>query len=75
MYLKDFEIRWSDVDANRHLANSAYINFIITFIIIKGRILTIVKSWVHLKTRKLTGLTNEFLKSFSGEENRRVLES
>lgn len=27
MYLKDFEIRWSDVDANRHLANSAYINF------------------------------------------------
>jgi len=27
MYLKDFEIRWSDTDANRHLANSAYINF------------------------------------------------
>lgn len=27
MYLKEFEIRWSDVDANRHLANSAYINF------------------------------------------------
>ena len=27
MYLKQFEIRWSDVDANRHLANSAYINF------------------------------------------------
>jgi len=27
MYLKDFEIRWSDVDANRHLANSAYINY------------------------------------------------
>tara|TARA_R110002051_G_scaffold95735_3_gene165774 strand:+ start:21501 stop:21977 length:477 start_codon:yes stop_codon:yes gene_type:complete len=27
MYLKDFEIRWSDVDANRHLANSAYLNF------------------------------------------------
>ncbi len=27
MYLKDFEVRWSDVDANRHLANSAYINF------------------------------------------------
>ena len=27
MYFKDFEIRWSDVDANRHLANSAYINF------------------------------------------------
>ncbi len=27
MYLKEFEIRWSDVDANRHLANSAYINY------------------------------------------------
>ncbi|NKI26489.1 acyl-CoA thioesterase [Arenibacter sp. 6A1] len=27
MYLKDFEIRWSDVDANRHMANSAYLNF------------------------------------------------
>ena len=27
MYLKEFEIRWSDIDANRHLANSAYINF------------------------------------------------
>ncbi len=27
MFLKQFEIRWSDLDANRHLANSAYINF------------------------------------------------
>ncbi|WGK65963.1 acyl-CoA thioesterase [Croceiramulus getboli] len=27
MYTKLFEIRWSDLDANRHLANSAYINF------------------------------------------------
>ena len=27
MYSKKFEIRWSDIDANRHLANSAYINF------------------------------------------------
>lgn len=27
MYLKEFEVRWSDTDANRHLANSAYINF------------------------------------------------
>ena len=27
MYSKQFEIRWSDLDANRHLANSAYINF------------------------------------------------
>jgi len=27
MFIKDFEVRWSDVDANRHLANSAYINF------------------------------------------------
>ena len=27
MLLKEFEIRWSDLDANRHLANSAYINY------------------------------------------------
>ena len=27
MYTKSFEIRWSDLDANRHLANSAYQNF------------------------------------------------
>ncbi len=27
MYTKEFEIRWSDIDANRHLANSAFINF------------------------------------------------
>jgi acyl-CoA thioester hydrolase len=27
MFNKKFEIRWSDIDANRHLANSAYINF------------------------------------------------
>lgn len=27
MYKKQFEIRWSDVDANKHLANSAYTNF------------------------------------------------
>ena len=27
MYTKQFEIRWSDVDANGHLANSAYTNF------------------------------------------------
>lgn len=27
MYIKEFEVRWSDLDANRHLANSAYINF------------------------------------------------
>lgn len=27
MYIKKFEIRWSDLDANRHLANSAFVNF------------------------------------------------
>ena len=27
MYTKQFEVRWNDIDANRHLANSAYINF------------------------------------------------
>ncbi len=26
-YLKEFEIRWSDLDANRHLANASYINY------------------------------------------------
>jgi len=40
MYLKDFEIRWSDVDANRHLANAAYLNFMshsrMTFLIDLG---------------------------------------
>jgi len=27
MFFKEFEIRWSDLDANRHMANSAYFNF------------------------------------------------
>lgn len=27
MYKKNFEIRWSDIDANKHLANTAYINY------------------------------------------------
>ena len=27
MFFKEFDIRWSDLDANRHLANSAYINY------------------------------------------------
>jgi acyl-CoA thioester hydrolase len=27
MYSQSFEIRWSDLDANRHLANSSYQNF------------------------------------------------
>jgi acyl-CoA thioester hydrolase len=27
MFTKEFDIRWSDLDANRHLANSAFINF------------------------------------------------
>lgn len=27
MYIKDFEIRWNDIDANGHLANAAYINY------------------------------------------------
>lgn len=26
MFLKSFEVRWSDLDANSHLANSAYVN-------------------------------------------------
>ena len=27
MYTKKFEIRWNDLDANKHLGNSAYIEF------------------------------------------------
>lgn len=27
MYYKKFEVRWSDLDPNAHLANSAYLNF------------------------------------------------
>lgn len=27
LFKKDFDIRWSDLDANRHVANSAYQNF------------------------------------------------
>ncbi|MGB5237246.1 MAG: acyl-CoA thioesterase [Flavobacteriaceae bacterium] len=27
MYLKEFQIRWNDLDANRHLANSTYVNY------------------------------------------------
>lgn len=27
MFFKEIEIRWSDMDANRHLANSAYLDF------------------------------------------------
>ena len=27
MYTKEFEIRWNDLDANRHLANKAYVEF------------------------------------------------
>ena len=27
MYFKEFEIRWSDVDANMHLRNSAYVDY------------------------------------------------
>ena len=27
MFTKQFEVRWNDLDANRHLANSSYVNF------------------------------------------------
>lgn len=27
MYLKDFEIRWNDLDANQHLGNSTYVEY------------------------------------------------
>ena len=28
MYTKTFEIRWSDMDANQHLGNSTYIDYL-----------------------------------------------
>jgi acyl-CoA thioester hydrolase len=134
MYLKDFEIRWSDVDANRHLANSAYLNFMshtrMSFLMeigfnhktlaaheigpvvfyehvyyfkeaFPGKPIKVsmevmgmsedgkffefhhnfydhkgvnfahcemLGSWVDLKTRKLTGLPDDFLKTFSNVE-------
>ncbi|WP_209401566.1 thioesterase family protein [Pseudozobellia sp. WGM2] len=134
MYLKEFEIRWSDVDANRHLANSAYLNFMShtrmaflfelgfdqktlaqneigpvvfyehmyyfkeafpgkpvqvsmeimgmsedakffefhhNFYNHKGENFAhceMMGAWMDLSTRKLTGLTNEFLTSFSAAE-------
>ena len=27
MYTKEFQVRWNDLDANRHLANSSYVNY------------------------------------------------
>jgi acyl-CoA thioester hydrolase len=134
MYLKEFEIRWSDVDANRHLANSAYLNYMshtrmaylmekgfthITmaehnigpvvfyehvyyfkeafpgkpvrvsmeimgmsedctffefhhnFYDYKGRHLAhceMMGAWIDLKTRKLTGLSDDFLETFKNVE-------
>lgn len=134
MYLKEFEVRRSDIDANRHLANSAYINFMahtrMAFLwelglgqktlaqhqigpvafyeymyyfkeIFSGRPIKVsmeikwmsedaqffefhhnfydskrknfarcemMGAWIDLKTRKLTGLTNEFLRKFSSVE-------
>lgn len=134
MYLKEFEIRWSDIDANRHLANSAYLNFMshtrMAFLMelgfnqkslaahqlgpvvfyehiyyfkeaFLGRPIKVsmeimgmsedgkffefhhnfydsegknfahcemMGAWIDLKTRTLTGLTNDFLASFSGAD-------
>jgi len=134
MYLKEFEIRWSDVDANRHLANSAYLNYMghtrMTFLmemgfdqktmaeqnigpvvfyehiyyfteVFPGRPVRVsmeimglsedarffefhhnfynhkgenfahcemMGCWIDLKTRKLTGLTDVFLRRFAAME-------
>ena len=27
MFIKEFEVRWNDIDANGHLANSSYVNY------------------------------------------------
>ena len=40
MYIKEFEVRWNDLDANRHLANSSYLNYMshtrLSFMMEKG---------------------------------------
>lgn len=139
MYLKEFEIRWSDIDANRHLANSAYLNFMshtrmaflmeigfdqktlaenqlgpvvfyehiyyfrevfpgkkpirvsmeITGMSEDGQFFEFLHNfydhkgnnfarcemmgaWMDLSTRKLTGLTNQFLTAFSGAEKAEI---
>ena len=40
MYIKEFEVRWNDLDANRHLANSTYLNYMshtrLSFMMEKG---------------------------------------
>ncbi|NNE76435.1 MAG: acyl-CoA thioesterase [Pricia sp.] len=134
MFLKEFEIRWSDIDANRHLANSAYFNLMshtrMSFLMelgfdqktlaeheigpvvfyehmyyfkeaFPGRPIKVslevtgmsedgkffafehnfynykgenfahcemMGAWIDLKTRRLTGLTNDLLYAFSGAE-------
>lgn len=49
MYTKNFEIRWSDVDANRHLRNSSYIDFMshtrMDFLMGKGLGQQILAKW------------------------------
>jgi len=63
MYTKEFDIRWSDIDANRHLANSAYVGmffkFVHNFYDYKGRNLargSMIGGWIDLTTRKMRGL-------------------
>ncbi len=51
MYLKEFEIRWSDVDANRHLANSAYLNYMS-----HARMSFLMEIGVHNNEEELTSL-------------------
>ncbi|MBT8267485.1 MAG: thioesterase family protein [Bacteroidia bacterium] len=48
MYLKEFDIRWRDIDANMHLGNSSYVDFMshtrMTFLIEMGLDLSTMKS-------------------------------
>jgi acyl-CoA thioesterase FadM len=53
MYFKEFEVRWSDLDGNMHLANSAYINFMshtrMSFLLEQGISLTANKYFILKK--------------------------
>jgi len=71
MYTKTFEIRWSDIDANKHLANSAYMNFMshtrTTFLKTQGfSLMTLSKAGVGPVV--FNENINYFKESFLGEK-------
>lgn len=49
MYLKDFEIRWNDLDANKHLGNSTYVEYMshtrMSFLTSRGLSLDVINGY------------------------------